>query len=79
MEKTIVHDALDRHYRALLDQPVPMLGNVSPRKAAKEKKGREKLVDWLKLVENGNAAQASMAGYDASWLWDELSVADLRR
>jgi hypothetical protein len=59
-----------------------MLGNVSPRKAAETKKGREKLVGWLKFIENSTARQeanSSMAGYDMSWMWDELGVADLRR
>ena len=78
----IVHEAIERHYRGLLCQPVPMLGNVSPRKAAKTKKGREKLVGWLKLIENSVAQQVgnpSMTGYDVRWLWEELGVADLRR
>jgi hypothetical protein len=43
---------LDRHYRDLLDQPIPMLGNKSPRVAAKTASGRTKVVDWLKMVEN---------------------------
>jgi hypothetical protein len=25
--RTIIHSSLDRHYRNLLDQPIPMLGN----------------------------------------------------
>jgi hypothetical protein len=65
-----------------LDLPVPMLGNKTPREAAKSAKGREKLVQWLKFLENGNAKQdegASMAGYDVTWMWQELGVADLRR
>jgi hypothetical protein len=32
--RTIIHDGLDRHYRDLLDQPIPALGNKSPRAAA---------------------------------------------
>jgi hypothetical protein len=81
-ERAIIHETLERHYRGLLDEPVPMLGNVSPRKAAKTKKGREKLVVWLKFVENSTVrkeADSPMAGYDVSWMWDELGVADLRR
>jgi hypothetical protein len=81
-ERAIIHETLERHYRGLLDEPVPMLGNVSPRKAAKTKKGRENLVGWLKLIENSTARQAPhspMASYDVSWMWDELGVADLRR
>ena len=56
--------------------------NVSPRKAAKTKKGREKLVAWLKLIENSNARQdphSAMAAYDLGWMWEELGIAHLRR
>jgi hypothetical protein len=66
----------------LLDQRVPALGNVTPRRAAKTGKGRQKLVAWLKYLENGAArheAGSPMAGYDLRWMWDELGVADLRR
>lgn len=59
-----------------------MLGNVSPRKAAKTKRGREKLVDWPKLPENALAQQEAdslMSGYDVRWMWNELGIGDLRR
>jgi hypothetical protein len=32
-----------------LDEPIPSLGNQSPRKAAKTGKGREKVIGWLKM------------------------------
>jgi hypothetical protein len=44
--------------------------------------GREKLVAWLKLRENGAAkhsSESSMAGRELSWMWTGLGVADLRR
>ena len=81
-ERSIIHDSMDRHYRAQLDQPIPALGNMSPRKAAKSKKGREKVVAWLKRLENQNAGQDTdhpMASYDATWIWDELGVSSLRK
>ena len=65
-----------------LDEPVPALGNISPRRAAKSAKGREKLVAWLKLLENHTARHDPadpMASYDLSWIWRELDVADLRK
>jgi hypothetical protein len=77
----IVHEALDQHYRDQLDQPVPMLGNISPRRAAKSKKGREKLVNWLKRLENRTAEhdpEDPMATYDVTWMWKELGVFNLR-
>jgi hypothetical protein len=81
--RTIIHDGLDRHYRGLLDEPIPALGNKSPRAAVKTAKGRAKVVDWLKTLENYTAQMAGhndeMATYDSSWLWAELGVDELRQ
>lgn len=78
----IVHESLDTHYRRQIDEPIPLLGDVSPREAATSTEGREKLVAWLKGLENhmaGFQPPDPMANYDVTWLWDELGVADLRR
>jgi hypothetical protein len=79
--RAIVHDSLNRHYRDLLDQPIPALGNRSPRAAVKTATGRTKVVDWLKALENqtANGRNNEMATYDTSWLWMELGVTELRR
>jgi hypothetical protein len=81
--RTIIHDGLDRHYRDLLDQPIPVLGSKSPRAAVKTPKGRAKVVDWLKTLENHTAKFAGsndeMASYNFNWLWMELGVNELRR
>ena len=51
--------------------------------ATKTAKGRAKVVDWLKTLENYTAQMAGhndeMATYDSSWLWAELGVDELRR
>jgi hypothetical protein len=82
VQEQLVHEVLDRHYRALLDEPVPMLGGVSPRQAARGARGREKLITWLKQLENGSRrageADDPMATYDFTWLWRELKVEHLR-
>ena len=81
-ERQAVHAALDQHYRRQLDQPIPALGNISPRRAARSAKGREKLVTWLKLLENHAAKHdpaEPMASYDLSWIWRELDIAELRK
>jgi hypothetical protein len=79
-QRAIVHDYLDRHYRDTLDQPVPSLGNKSPRAAVKTKSGRAKVADWLKMMENRTAkSDGVMASYSFDWLWTELGIADLRR
>jgi hypothetical protein len=67
----------------VLDEPVPMLGDRSPRQAARTPAGREKLVPWLKFLENRSGSQVDptdpMATYDFGGLWRELGVENLRR
>ena len=79
----IVHDYLDRHYRDVLDQPVPMLGGKSPRAAVRTASGRIKVAGWLKMMENTTAKSAehnsALAIYDFGWLWNELGIDELRR
>ena len=41
-ERAIVHQGLTDHYRRMLDEPIPALGNATPRTAAKSTKGRER-------------------------------------
>lgn len=81
-QRSIIHDSMDRHYRNLIDQPIPVLGNKSPRAAAKTAKGRVNVVDWLKTLENQTARSGDhndeMASYSFNWLWCELGLDDLR-
>jgi hypothetical protein len=83
VQAEVVRVALDKHYRQILDQPVSMLGDITPRTAAKTKKGREKLVAWLKFLENQTkyhrGVDDPLGSYDFTWMWAELGVADLRR
>jgi hypothetical protein len=78
----IIHEAMDHHYRAQLDEPIPALENISPRRAVQTKSGREDVVAWLKLLENQAASgdlDHPMASYDATWIWKELGVLDWRK
>ncbi|MCA1869729.1 hypothetical protein HW571_29470 [Agrobacterium genomosp. 3] len=79
----LVQAMLDKQYRATLDEPVGMLGDKSPRAAARTKAGREKVAEWLKYLEmrssSGPDPHNPMATYDFSWIWKELGVEDLRR
>jgi hypothetical protein len=71
----------EAHYRRTLDEPVPMLGNRTPRECARSKQGRKKLANWIKEIENGELRQAASTGvapYDVSWMWRELGVDDER-
>ena len=79
----IVHDMLDKQYRATLDEKVGMLGDISPRAAIRTEKGREKVAQWLKHLENMSAShhdpEDPMATYDFGWIWRELNIEHMRR
>ncbi len=80
--RAIIHAHLDQHYGKTLDEPLPALGGISPREAARSEVSRAKFVDWLKDMEN-HAAKAGdsadpMASYDFGWIWSDLGVAELR-
>jgi hypothetical protein len=79
----IVHDCMDRHYREVLDQPVPVLGGKTPRAAVRTESGRIKVAGWLKMMENTTAKAAdhndALATYNFGWLWNELGIDELRR
>ena len=82
VQEKLVHEVLDQHYRASLDEPTPMLGNVSPRAAARTARGREDLVVWLKHLENRSRHTTDrndpVATCDFTWMWRELNVDHLR-
>jgi hypothetical protein len=81
--RAIIHDQLDRHYRSVLDEPVPALGGETPRAAVETESGRVKVAEWLKLMENRTAKSgehnSAMASYSFNWLWTELGIGELRR
>ncbi len=77
----IIHDTLDQHYRNCLDESIPALNNKSPRQCARNKKGREKVVEWLKHLENNELRRAASQGqepYDSRWMWEELNLTKYR-
>ena len=72
-----IHSYLDEHYRRTLDDPLPMLDGKSLREAAAARKGRGRVIDWLKQLENTehrSAAQRGHRPYDTAWLWRELGI-----
>jgi hypothetical protein len=83
VQASIVHEILDSHYRATLDQSIGMLGGKTPRACARTKAGRQKVAAWLKFLESESSRKQGpgdpMGSYDFAWMWIELGIADLRR
>lgn len=74
--RQLMQEHLDKHYRETLDAPIPALGGKSPRQAVRSAVGRQKVIDWLKLLENRAAKHGNgpIAEYDFSWMWAELGL-----
>ncbi len=82
VQASLAHPYLERHYRRSLDEPIPMLGDESPRAAVRSADGREKVITWLKYLENMEDRGARDAGrpvFDFTWMWRELGILDLRK
>jgi hypothetical protein len=78
--RKLMRDHLDNHYRETLDAPIPALGGKSPRQAVRTASGRQKVIAWLKKLENHSAGhgEGPIAEYDFSWMWVELGLQDHR-
>ena len=74
--RQLMQEHLDKHYRETLDAPIPALGGKSPRQAGRSAAGRQKVIGWLKLLENRTAKHddGPIAEYDFSWMWAELGL-----
>ena len=80
MARQIAHEYMDTHYRETLDAPLPAFGGKSPRQSVRSKGGREKVLEWLKLLENRSARNDGDIGeYDFGWMWAELGLQDHRK
>jgi len=76
-----MREFVDRHYHNVMDEQIPAIGNVTPREAVRTPAGREKVISWLKYLENGEERRARLDGatpYDFTWMWQELGVLDER-
>jgi hypothetical protein len=66
----------EQHYRNWLDEPVPALGNRTPRYAACLKTVRPKLIALLKDFESHAERQrrSGQIACDFTWMWRELGL-----
>ncbi|MCA3154440.1 MAG: hypothetical protein ING30_05300 [Burkholderiales bacterium] len=81
-KRDFIKRTLDAHYRQIIEEPIPALGNKSPRTLIKTPKGREMVAAWLKRVENHGEYKEPddpLRSYDFTWLWRELGLEALRR
>jgi hypothetical protein len=75
-QRRILGEYYENHYRKWLDEPVPFLGNRTPRHAARLKTVRPKLIALLKDFESHSERQrrSGEIAYDFGWMWAELGL-----
>ncbi len=76
VEAQVVGEYYEQHYRDWLDQPLPALGNRTPRHAARLKTGRPRLIALLKEFENQSERlrREGRPAYDFGWMWEALGL-----
>jgi hypothetical protein len=57
-----MREFLDRHYRRVIEELLPAIVDVSPREAVGSPEEREKVIRWLKYLENGESRRAQKEG-----------------
>ncbi len=75
-QRKMLGEFYEQHYRKWLDEPVPALGNRTPRHAASLKTMRPKVVALLKDFEGHSERQrrSGEIAYDFGWMWAELGL-----
>lgn len=76
LEKKLIKDLFDKHYKNWLESKIPALGNITPREASKIKKGQSKLEDLLRVLEYEVQRQKEngQIDYDVCWIREELGM-----
>jgi hypothetical protein len=77
LEKKLLKDLYDNHYKSWLDSKIPALEYATPREASKTKEGQRKLEDLLRVMEYTIQRQKEngQIDYDISWIRKELGMA----
>jgi hypothetical protein len=73
----IVEGAIRRNYARWADEPIPALGNRTPRDAIRNEAGLERVKGLLRSYEEGEAQQAAQQRrpqISHQFLWDALGL-----
>jgi len=75
IQRQVIHQFLEAHYRSWPDTAVPALDGRTPREAARDRTLRPRLISLLKEMElSQSRAPGPMASFDLSFLWAELGL-----
>jgi len=72
----ILQKQAEQHWKSWLDEPIPVLDGMTPKQAAKDKKGKEKLEALLLLYERNSTTSPLENFYkpDLAYLRKQLKI-----
>lgn len=76
VQAQVAREFMEQHYRTWPDQPLPALGDRTPREAAALESARPRLISLLKQMEvmAERDRRAGRPAYDFTWMWAELGL-----
>ena len=76
LQQDFYNQFMQRYYEKWFQDKIPALDNKTPMEAIKTKQGKEKVIELLKLYENGEEHNKLELRpyYDLSWVWQRLGL-----
>jgi hypothetical protein len=76
LQQQLYFQFMQNHYEKWFSDRIPVLGNKTPLDAVKTEEGKLKVIELLKLYENGEELnkRESRPYYDFAWVWQRLGI-----
>ena len=77
VQRQIIHQHLEQHYKTWPEIPLPALQGKSPLEAVNMKELRPAVIELLKSIEQLEARRGDQTGgepFDVSFLWERLGI-----
>lgn len=76
IQQKIHNQYMQKHYEEWFRDRIPALDNKTPLEAIKTEEGKRKVVELLKLYENGEELnrREGRPAYDLGWVWEKLGL-----
>ncbi len=72
IQRTILKNMLDNHFKNWVNMPLKGLGGLSPKEAVNTREGRVQVEDLLRELEYLYSGEETNISYDISWIRKEL-------
>lgn len=76
LQQQVYTQYMQKHYEGWFHDHIPALDNKTPLEAIKTEEGKQRVVELLKLYENGEEQnrQEGRPVYDLAWVWQRLGI-----